>query len=119
MLEITTKPKAKELIKIDKFEYTVRNMGVGEGLSIQQSQNYIDKVQKKIVDGTVTDEEKAKAEELSQKIFTTIIGMIDSQGNKEAQSHFDQLEAEELVEVVGTILEAMNEKNKAASGQAK
>jgi hypothetical protein len=117
MLEITTNHKEKQLVKVDGFEYFVRQPGAGESLAMSQAQRYLSKLEVKIADKTATEEEKEKHTKLVEKtlkICTTLLTPKD-ESSDDAQDHLDQLDPEVLFNVIEQVFNSMKEPDGSSS----
>lgn len=115
MLEITTVKKKAELVKIDGFEYEVRNPGAGESLALTQAQRYISKLADKIEADTATEEEKEKHTKLIEKALKICVTLFDAKGNDEAQDHLERLDVEILFNVIEQVFNSMKEPDGSSS----
>lgn len=115
MLEITTVKKQNQLVKIDGFEYEVRNPGAGESYALTQAQRYITKLEDKIKADTATEEEKEKHSALIEKALKICVTLFDAKGNEEAQDSLDRLDAEILFNVIEQVFNSMKEADGATS----
>jgi hypothetical protein len=111
MLEIKTDQEQKQLVKVDGFEYFVRQPGAGESLAMSQAQRYLSKLEAKIADKTATDEEKEKHSSLVEKTLKICVTLLEPKykDDENAQDHLDRLNPEVLFGVIEKVFNSMKE----------
>lgn len=81
MLEISTSAlKTRKKVQIDGHGYTVRRLGAGEQLTLNQMLREAKKLEAGLKDSP-DDALEAKAEELSQKMIDVFAGLFDDGGD--------------------------------------
>lgn len=82
MLEISTSQlKARKKVEIDGHPYTVRKIGAGEQLAINQLLRKAKSLEQRLTDGKSTEQDEAEAESLSEKMITILVGLFDDGGD--------------------------------------
>lgn len=101
MLEISTNTlKARKRVEIDGQPYTVRKLGAGEQLAINQLLREAKKLEATITDDSVTDEQEAEIEQISQKIMSTFAGLFDDGGDgSKSRALISSLNEDEIQEM--------------------
>lgn len=82
MLEITTSNlKTRKKVEIDGHPYTVRKLGAGEQLALNQMLRKAKALEQKLNDGDSSEQDELAAEKLSEKMVTILAGLFDDGGD--------------------------------------
>lgn len=109
----------RKRVEIDGHGYTVRKIGAGEALALNQAQRRMDELNKKEKAKTITDEEMDEQLRLLNKFIDAMTALYDDgEGGKKSKTLIASLSPDEMTAMQNAIWEDEKVENEATKANA-